>query len=1458
VAAVDSLNRHCQIVTRRLGNGSVVPFLGAGVNLCERPMDADWEAGYPPSGAELAAFLAAPYGYPEADLDLLRVAQWVDLVSSPRALVDELHAVFSRDYRPNKLHRFLAELPHRLREEGQRVCGQLVLTTNYDDVLERAFAETGEPVDVVIYETRGNEQRFVHLRTDGERVTIDDPARYREFALERQSVILKIHGDVDRDDSDRDTFVVTEDHYIDYLARERVRALIPAYLMRRIRESDLSLPRLLDAGLEPAGHPPPDLGGAGGQHGRLVDPARTERGRPEVLGAAADRDPRRPARGLGRRHARAALVSVPAAPAAAADVRARRSPYQGLVPYSEGDAEWFFGRDEWSEVLADNFRAYRVTVLYGVSGVGKSSLLRAGLIRRLGDEARANVADLGYPRLLPVGFSAWSLDAPVAALKEAVREAAERPDLTGHSPEGALADVLGAWPALAGGQLLLVLDQLEELFAYHERPHDPVLEELAAALRRANPAVHFLLSIREDAMASLDRFEGHVSGLGEHVLRLEHLDRDAAREAIVQPLQRWNRTVAGPGEDVEIEPSLIEAVLEQVTAGKVTLGDNGSAALNERAGVEAPYLQLVLTRLWDEERRNGSRLLRLHTLERLGGADRIVRTHLDTALAALPLPDQDLAGRTFRYLVTPSGTKIAHRISDLADYAQAPPEQIEHVIDLLAGEVRVLRPAGDGRYEIYHDALAGPIVDWRRRWEERQKRRRERRRLALLAGVAAVLAGIAVAVAILAVFAWHARHDARVGQSGALAGQAVSSVDEDAPRALRLAVRAAEAAPTSRAEDALRVTLANFLLSKTLRGHDGAVRSAAFSRDGRLVVTGSDDGTARIWDTASGRTLRTLRGHEGPVTSAAFSPSGTLVVTGGYDGTARLWNAEDGTLRKALTGHKLPVFDVAFNSRGDRLVTAGYDGTARIWDTATGRLVHILEAKDGPVFSAAFSPDGTLLATASGYDGNAHLWHADTGSRVPLTLGGHRGNIEKVVFSPDGRFIVTAGSDGTARIWDHSGSLAHILLGHEGAVFGAAISPDDTLVVTAGTDGTARLWDARSGRLVRILGSGGTVFAAAFSPDGDLVVTADDDGTARLWDLDGESSVHTLDAHGGAVRSAAFSPDGRSVVTAGDEGTAAIWDAERGRRLHVLGARVGPVRSAAFSPDGKSVVTAGDDGKARIWDVDGGSLRHVLSGHGRPINTAAFSPDSTLVVTAGDDRTARVWDVRNGRLLHTLGPHYGEVLSAAFSPDGKSVVTAGRDGTARLWDTQTGRLLRSLGTPATLRRATFSPDGTLVAAASDVDAAWLWNAADGRRLHTLSGHAGVVWTVAFSPDGARLVTSSDDELARVWDTANGRRLQTLSGHEGPVRSAVFSPDGKLVLTAGDDSTARLWDTDSGRALRTLSGDTDAVYGAAFSPDGKLIVTASQDGTARIWTCDFCGMGVRELLARAKARLASSS
>ena len=217
----------------------MIPFLGAGASLCERPQESDWRQGYLPSGSELAAFFAESYAYPEhGPLDLVRVSQYVELTAGDAALYEELHSIFAGTYAPNKLHRLLAALPAAQRAADRPQAGQLLITTNYDDALEQAFAAAREPVDVVRSAIVANEPgTFLHVRPDGERVPIPRHTDYRGFALEERSVILKIHGAADRDDEDADSYVITEDHYIDYLAQENLPRLIPAYLMARMRTS---------------------------------------------------------------------------------------------------------------------------------------------------------------------------------------------------------------------------------------------------------------------------------------------------------------------------------------------------------------------------------------------------------------------------------------------------------------------------------------------------------------------------------------------------------------------------------------------------------------------------------------------------------------------------------------------------------------------------------------------------------------------------------------------------------------------------------------------------------------------------------------------------------------------------------------------------------------------------------------------------------------------------------------------------------------------------------------------------------------------------------------------------------------------------------------------------------------------------------------------------------------------
>jgi type II secretory pathway pseudopilin PulG len=459
------------------------------------------------------------------------------------------------------------------------------------------------------------------------------------------------------------------------------------------------------------------------------------------------------------------------------------TPYQGLMPYTEEDAPFFFGREREQRIIAANMLASRLTLLYGQSGVGKSSVLRAGVAWDLWQRARQNLERHGRPRLAVVVFNAWR-DDPVADLGACVRESVARA-LDGAGERSApaardLAEMLRASAEQVGGSLLIILDQFEEYFLYHEQSDGEgtfAVEFPRAANQRDLPA-NFLISIREDALAKLDRFKGRVPNLFDNYLRVEHLTREAARAAIEKPIDYYNSLSGVREAPVELEPALMDAVLEQVKTGRVVLGATGRGAVSDDSGerpqgdrIETPFLQLVMTRLWKRERSAGSRLLRLQTLNDLGGAERIVRTHLDEAMAALPPGEQAAAARIFDRLVTPSGSKIAHSVSDLAAWAEMPEARLTPMLkNLSSGDTRLLRsvdaaaeqPTSD-RYEIFHDVLAPAVLDWRARYVQAEQQRKARWRL--LAGIL----GIALVLAIAAgVVIWRAQAAARQQQEIAL------------------------------------------------------------------------------------------------------------------------------------------------------------------------------------------------------------------------------------------------------------------------------------------------------------------------------------------------------------------------------------------------------------------------------------------------------------------------------------------------------------------------------------------------------------------------------------------------------------------------------------------------------------------------------------------------------------------
>lgn len=485
--------------------------------------------------------------------------------------------------------------------------------------------------------------------------------------------------------------------------------------------------------------------------------------------------------------------------------------------------------------------------------------------------------------------------------------------------------------------------------------------------------------------------------------------------------------------------------------------------------------------------------------------------------------------------------------------------------------------------------------------------------------------------------------------------------------------------------------------------------------------------------------------------------------------------------------------------------------------------------------SAEFSPDGKRIVTAS-FDHTARLWDATTGREI-LQLKGHADRLRSAAFSADGRHIVTAAHDKTARIWDAAtGRQLMQLDGHTDAVRSAEFSPDGSRVVTGSYDQTARIWDVASGKQLELLsGHTSQVTAAMFSPDGSRVLTASQDRTARIWDAATGKQLVLLSGHTGQLTSAGFSPDGRRVVTGSYDKTARIWDVATGQQLTQLSGHTQLLEHAEFSRDGARILTVSDDKTARIWDADTGRQLALFIGHTEPLTGAAFSPDGRRIVTCSDDMTARVWNATLGPDGLVLRGHTQVVAGAEFSPDGRRVATASADKTARIWDATTGEQLTLLsGHTQLVLSAIFSADGRRVITASDDSTARIWDSATRQQLLLLSGHTQAVEGASFTPDGKRIVTASSDKTVRLWDANTGHQIMELDGHTGKVNWAMFSPDGRRIVTASYDKTARVWDAATGRQLIVFSGHSGPVATASFSPDSLRVVTASDDKTARVW------------------------
>jgi WD40 repeat protein/serine/threonine protein kinase len=515
--------------------------------------------------------------------------------------------------------------------------------------------------------------------------------------------------------------------------------------------------------------------------------------------------------------------------------------------------------------------------------------------------------------------------------------------------------------------------------------------------------------------------------------------------------------------------------------------------------------------------------------------------------------------------------------------------------------------------------------------------------------------------------------------------------------------------------------------------------------------------------------------------------------------------------------------------------------------------LNTLGGHEGPVHWLAFSPDGRWLASA-GDDRVVKVWDMATG-QARFTLRGLSQPIWSVAFSPDGRQLASAGCEydadgrplpGEVKVWDLAKAEAILTLqGANAPVLGVAFSPDGKRLAgaTAGgqdtehqaAPGQVMVWELATAKVVLTLqGSSEPVLSVAFSRDGRWLASGSGDTTIRVWDTQTGANVLSLRGHTAPVLGVAFSPDGRRLSSAGWDHTVRIWDRLQGKEIATLRGHVAGVAGVAFSPDGRQLASGSWDQTVKIWDADTGRQKASLRGHNGLVACVAFSPDRWRLASTGADRTVKVWDVAAAVAPFPLEGHTRAVFGVTFSRDGCRLISASGDRTIRVWDADTGLVLRTLRGHLKGIRAVAAGRGGRLASGGMDNTVRLWDAERGQEILNLPRQAASVLSVAFDPEAHRLAAGLADGTAKLWNADTGDETLTLAAaHQGAVQSLAYGPDGRQLASAGGDGIIKVWDTVTGQNRLTLLGPGTPVWCVAFSPDGQRLA-AAVDHTICVW------------------------
>jgi WD40 repeat protein len=1047
-------------------------------------------------------------------------------------------------------------------------------------------------------------------------------------------------------------------------------------------------------------------------------------------------------------------------------------------------------------------RDYRLIVIHGSSGVGKSSLVNAGLVPMLRQrviEVRNNV-----PIVLRI-YTQWIPD--LARLFGQVLEnlELETPQNTADiTPQTLLAQLRQL--DQRNLRTVLIFDQFEEFFFVYPKPIDrkPFFDFLAQCLQILS--VKIFLSLREDYLHYLlecNRLEAiqqtGIDVLGRNVLyELGNFHRTDA-QAIVQSLTTRARFY--------LEPSLVEQVVEDLA--------------QELGEVRPIELQVVGAQLQTDH------ITTLAQYQSLGQEPKqeLVKRYLAEVVTDCGTENQQMAELVLFLLTDEKGTRPLKTRFDLTKELQPLITHLDKFDDTLELVLRIFVDSGlvfllpeipADRYQLVHDYLATFIrqqqepqlsqlmADLTQAQAQRKLSEQKLNRLlkqALIGAFIAVAITSSLAIAAL-IFAQESRKQTIRAQNNEIraistSASALYTSHQDfnalikAIHAVRLMQRsgiAVDADIQAQTIDALRQAAYRVKEFNRLEGHTSWVRAIAFSPNGKFLASAGGDNVIRLWHT-DGSLYKLLEGHTNSVQSLSFSPDGSKLASAGNDGHLKLWQVEgNGKPFKEINAHPgAKIYAVNFSPDGQILASADSSGMIKLW-TQDGRFLRQISAHpDDLIYSLAFSPDSQILLSAGFKDDTIKQWQRD--GQFLRSFKAEQKGVASVQFSPDGRAIVSAGLDGSIKLWTVLGVPIRKLSGHSDAVYSARFSPDGQTIASTSADFTVKLWRWQDGALLDTLtGHNSYVNDISFSLDGKVLASASQDQTIKLWHLDNRL-LKVLTGHHQSVNSISFNPDGNRLVSGGNSGTIKLWHSD-GKLIRNLSGHRADVYSVSFN---HIIASVDYTGVLKLWDRDGNLIKTVqaLKQVGR-FSSVSMSADGKYIVTGSEEGTIALWQP-DGKLLRQWNA--GKSVSVEFSPNGQSVVSASSDGRLALWHLNGQKLavIEKAHNNRPVRSASFSPNSQWVVSGGGDQTMRLWQVQKHslKWIRTIPTAQDIVLSVSFSPDGQTLVSAGDNGTVKLWQL-DGTLIATLPGHEKGVYSLNFNPKTRVLATAGKDTKIILW------------------------------------------------------------------